>query len=783
MRDRTDDRPLEATYTHGAFFASVMAPVIAAIGFLGRLGFPDNSLLKWGEFVGLCWFLIHFSYAARKLFRTPNDPLTEVWWQGHAPLALVGLALVAVCGVGDRRVAGAAAMVIAIIGAAALVLRLVEYARSLLSLRVVWLCLFALLMGLYAAGSVWGEGFENPLFVENMCNGYAHIDTLYHATLANMLRTYGVSSTGLDGLPFVAYHFGSHWIFARISNLLDLPVIDFYNLAYPVIFAPFMTFSLLTFAVSVAEIWRAPSRLTEPSSRGAFGSARVGKASVPHLLTARFDAGFRTPGLLFWFVVAAGVIGVLPRGVGVDPLTRAAIFASESYGMAISVALLGIAAVSALSRDIATAPHMRSFDVLLGFVFLCAVPSVVGLFKISVTMLLVAAAAWFFVRLRIYRYKVIAAAFVYALSFLYWDWLFIYQPEYGRTAGMAPFSALKALVGFTWWSYYWLFCYAWTFLFVVLRLREEGARTLGEVWAAFRDRRLLDVEFVLIVAVLGSVPEILLGDYSSTHYFADDQHWLALGLTLAVVLRPVSSGRRGSAVPAANRVTARDQFQAAGAEQNTGWLDLITMPRFLASFVGLFVVGTLALNTYVLLSGVAAFLKGSLELSPTATSPLEAAWNGDLSRARQILDRQVAAVDQRMRTDKNIITLLRGLDRLPLAEKRRTLLYIPKTNLQFWDLLHTAYSPRVGPFVAPALSGIAMVDGLYDPPKDDSWSAYGYYAYDYPYLTPPYEKQPQPPLDKYLPILKQRCIAQGMNQLIVIEERNGRLEVHQFECP
>jgi hypothetical protein len=60
---------------------------------------------------------------------------------------------------------------------------------------------------------------------------------------------------------------------------------------------------------------------------------------------------------------------------------------------------------------------------------------------------------------------------------------------------------------------------------------------------------------------------------------------------------------------------------------------------------------------------------------------------------------------------------------------------------------------------------------------------YGYEEYDYPYATPPYEKRPQPPLDEYLPILKKRCVARGMNQLIVIEERNGRVEVRKFGCP
>ena len=76
MRDRTDESALEATYAQTALFASMMAPVIAAIGFLGRQGFSDNSLLEWAKFVGLSWFLIHFSYAIRKLFCIPKGPAT-----------------------------------------------------------------------------------------------------------------------------------------------------------------------------------------------------------------------------------------------------------------------------------------------------------------------------------------------------------------------------------------------------------------------------------------------------------------------------------------------------------------------------------------------------------------------------------------------------------------------------------------------------------------------------------------------------------------------------------
>ena len=42
MPARTDYRPIEASYAQAALFASLMAPVIAVVGFCGRLGFADD---------------------------------------------------------------------------------------------------------------------------------------------------------------------------------------------------------------------------------------------------------------------------------------------------------------------------------------------------------------------------------------------------------------------------------------------------------------------------------------------------------------------------------------------------------------------------------------------------------------------------------------------------------------------------------------------------------------------------------------------------------------------
>lgn len=126
--------------------------------------------------------------------------------------------------------------------------------------------------------------------------------------------------------------------------------------------------------------------------------------------------------------------------------------------------------------------------------------------------------------------------------------------------------------------------------------------------------------------------------------------------------------------------------------------------------------------------------------------------HGRLKAAAEILRQTAAGVETRMKSDKNIITILSSLDAMPLAEKRRSLLFIPKSNRQYWDLLHGPYWPKDGTFVGPALSGVAMIDGLYVPAKDDPWVGHGYSHYSKPTAS-----HVQPPLPQYLPTLRSRC--------------------------
>jgi hypothetical protein len=62
-----------------------------------------------------------------------------------------------------------------------------------------------------------------------------------------MFSTLGWTSTGLDGSPYVPYHWGSQVLFGGLKNWLDLNSLMFFNIAYPVIFIPLFFKSLFYF--------------------------------------------------------------------------------------------------------------------------------------------------------------------------------------------------------------------------------------------------------------------------------------------------------------------------------------------------------------------------------------------------------------------------------------------------------------------------------------------------------------------------------------------------------
>ncbi|MCW5206913.1 hypothetical protein VU08_08330, partial [Desulfobulbus sp. F5] len=101
------------------------------------------------------------------------------------------------------------------------------------------------LMAIAASAAISGmEAYTSFDMLPRLHFGEVHQDTLYHASIAAMIKNYGVVSTGLHGLVETPYHTLSHVLMACISLLLGASVIEVYGVANPVLFAPLLIFSV-----------------------------------------------------------------------------------------------------------------------------------------------------------------------------------------------------------------------------------------------------------------------------------------------------------------------------------------------------------------------------------------------------------------------------------------------------------------------------------------------------------------------------------------------------------
>ena len=747
-----------------ALFCGLVSLGIAGIGYLARYGFSDDSPLFWVKFVGLSWFLVTFSLLVRKLppVRDARGPWQS--WAGHGSLTLAGLGLTALFGFdAGPALSRAIPFAFAAVGCAGFVLGCWSVARTARLRDIAAVVGFAGVFAIYGACVSCGTGYQNMLMVEGISFKGCQIDELYHASICNMLRTYGVASTGLDGVPFQPYHFGSHWLFARLCNLLDVRVIDFYSRGYRVVFVPFGVFCLSTFAAAVAE-----ARSLRESRADSISPSSGGEAA-----DRATEHRSWTTGALFWFIVLTAYLSFLPYpAVGIPIYAWSSVIISESYAVAVAISLLGLAWAISFFQDAGTRSVRRPLPTVAAIACVGLLMAALSMLKVSQSTILVAAAVFFFVRLAWHRSTLLSACTVVAAAGGYCLLRYSLNPNYRDVARTTlPFQFVGSSVEPELWPYFWLFYYAWLWIVTAVRVRQERIRTLGDLASALRGPRLLDLEFLYVVAAAGAGPAFFVVPHSSAHYFGEYQQWLAVGILLSIVVCR-SNAQRDS-------FSENDRLDHAtpSGRRWAAWRSVRLGRVFLVAVI-FSVAGMDLFNTFRLAAGMVndnAFCRGHAGGGTGVNSALA---HGHFREAALILDRTAADVERRMRSEKNVLDLLRSIDEMPLSEKRASLLYIPKSNRQFWELLHGPFWPLDSPLVAPALGGVAMIDGLCEPTPDTRWYWYNYSLYPKPDFS-----RRQPPLDQYLPVLRSRCAQLGFKQLIVIDTGPDDLSRQQkYDC-
>lgn len=481
-----------------AVFSCIVSSVVAGTYYISRLDFDDRHFSEITKCLCLSWLLTCSGVVWRILAHVAGIKARIP----DAMAYLCALSVVVILGVLTRFVSFDFEPLLRLTG-------MVLFVGSVFfwSKRISWgngllLTAVSAAFASWVGFSVFGSGYHNPLFNEMLVVGEPPLDTLFHVSVANMLLTNGTPSTGLDGVPYLAYHFGSHWLFAQFSQFLRLDLLHFYNLGFPTIFIPFMLNATLIFALSY----------------------RV------NFLDGRTTAGDSGLSYYFWLVFILAHLGIVPAKIhgGNSHLV------SESYALGITAFFLFSSVALHLWRIIANG-NPKDFNWAHASMFLTigVMLAVVGLFKSSLMILSFILAGYLVIRIGCLSRRV--RMLFMALNTMIVI-LVINLTVSRQTPGLSlePFHYLKNYVQPEWWPLFPVFELLWSWVFILLRTREQGLATWGSMKGAIISHKIIDVECVVVVSLAGLAPGLLMAiPGGSAAYFSDFQKWLSVGLILA----------------------------------------------------------------------------------------------------------------------------------------------------------------------------------------------------------------------------------------------------------
>jgi hypothetical protein len=632
---------MERGFNSVAVASSVVSIGLGVIYWAARTGFP-TPLAPILASIGVALLLINVAVIVRSDSGSWARSYAFSWLMTLAAIATLGRLLV---DSGNTPV-----IPIAIAGGVAFLIVFVKWLRETSLKFAILLLAGSAYFATWAAGVVWGRIYKSPLFLEMMIGtGIVHHDGVTLAALGNMLRTYHVATMGLDGIPYMAYHWGTPWLFAQLSNLTGQTVLQFYQLGYAITFIPLFFGSVIAFGV------------------------QMGRRDI-------------TRDGITWIVFIAGTVGIIPiTGMDAIGVWTSNLTISESYAVAIPVALMLLASVMIFWRQRgspvitgdASAADLAFLAIILG-------GGLVALGYIKISLMILGFGATGYAALRVGAWKrwsliVIGLWIVGVVAITYQRASLAAHRE-----GVVPFDFLKGFVPRQWWAFFVLAQLFWTILYVVLRLRQERAQTVGDVIRLARERRILDVEVLAVIAVAGILPgSIIHIDGGSAFYFSDVQRWIALALLLT---------------------------SAAALIPKFDWNRYSGLAKIAIAFVLMpFVVSTLRNSVF----WTTRMLKANVELRHSLYPPFERA---SIVPGIRSLPRLVDPVKLRAGLETsdnyNAIEGLLALNAIPLSDKERSVVFVPQKEKPYWNILKRPNACAFGGFVVPSLTGIAMIDGM-----------------------------------------------------------------------
>ncbi len=504
----------------------------------------------------------------------------------------------------------------------------------------------AVILGAYVGGLVFSSKYHDAYFLEKLTFGPPFdmgTDTLFHATLANMIANLGRITTGLDGVPFTAYHAGSHIIFAQLCKLLSQGCMPFFIFGYPLLVIPLFFNALCTLALQIIGLNQSEKE---------------------------FDA------TNLYLAISCLTVGILPSQGKVCNLSGP--FIGESYGFGLIVAFFAMGLVLEFFKKENEQKQPLIQKLLLFLVLIPALCAIMTACKFSTIYLFLAIAGYLFLRKKLFQDWVYACSLLISTlaSYLVYKALsFPYQTHldfFGYYKDMSVSSILLHAV--------FMYLPVWALLALRIRVAKTNnfLKILSEIAVVFA-----------IICFAPSVATNLAG--GATSYFLEPQYFVSSVLLVA-------------------------------------FLTLIgTLSNKKVAYV---------LSAFLLIQTTFSVWKSTQKISDS-----KSALQSTEAPKERVL----------------IMNKLQELSKLPLRERSHSIVFIPQSCKSYWDMS----IPLATPFIEPAITGIAMLDGL--PPVGFTGTIYYNYA---PYSYGVRRIQIQ---DESVETLKRNAALWGFRNLIRLE--------------
>lgn len=253
-----------------------------------------------------------------------------------------------------------------------------------------------------------------------------------------------------------------------------------------------------------------------------------------------------------------------------------------------------------------------------------------------------------------------------------------------------------------WIPYFFLGHFIWTWILAIFWARRFQIATVFELRQAFFAKSSLPLESVVFASFASLVPYFVIFFYSAA--------WVYFTLFPALI---------GGAI----LIALQDEwdFSSAGRQMVAGDLPLA---RILIFSLGILVSAHLVVAT---VSATYRMLHRNGQVRALLAGKDSSTWFATLKQ----IGHPPSPPDPALRKPMEVLTCLSRIAHWPEQQRRGMVLYIPKTNRWYWDMRQS--DSGVISFIAPAMSGLAMVDGL--PEYNDVQYAavgWGYPEYNLP---------------------------------------------------